>query len=164
MGKANYTKRITMRTVGLAPEELEKIALENKSEVAVLRVVGRISSVEAGTTQIGPFTKFKGEFAAINLTNGEETRSMTCILPGPAELLCSKLVEAAKKSDANAIAQFGCDVTVKEHKSTYNSGWKFTYGVKSLVDIPAEDALTLLAKQFGAVPLLEDKEVKSKKK
>lgn len=164
MPKAKYSKRITMRSIGFMPEDLEAIALEQKTETPVARILGRVTDIEAGQTQYGPFTKFKGEFAAFNLATGEEIRGQVAILPGPAEMLVDKLVEAAKKQDKNAVAQFGLDVTVREHKSTHDKGWKFTYGVSSLVDTPQEDALSILAAQFGALPMLTDKTSKKKSK
>lgn len=162
--KAKYTKKITMRSVGLSPDDLQAIALERKTETPVVRIVGRITSTASGVTQIGPYVRFNGEFMAVNLVTNEEYRGMNLIVPGPAQMLLEKLTEAAKKTDKDAVAQFGCDITVREHKSTYESGYKFTYGVASLVDSPKEDALSLLAAQFGALPLLTDQTEKKKAK
>jgi hypothetical protein len=157
VGKPRFERRITMRTLGTTPEQLEAVALEQDKEVAVVRIVGRISSMEAASGNLGPYIKFRGDFAAYNLITDEETRGSTLILNGPGELLLQRATESAKKEDPKAVAQFGLDVTVKPHKSSYEKGWKFKYGVRALSDIPMEDSLSLLCKEFGALPLLTDK-------
>lgn len=152
-----YTKKLTMRSIGLMPDDLEALALEVKKEIAVARVAGRILQATPGHTEKGEYVKFSGEFVAINLLTGDEIRAQECILPAVAELLCLKLLEHARAEDKNAVAQFGLDITVRENKTSYEKGWKFTYGVQSLSDMPTDDSLSLLLKQFGAIPMLTDK-------
>ena len=164
----NHQKRITMRTVGLQTADLEDIAEGAAGkEVSVLRVYGSIIDTEQGKSEIGPYTKFKGQFEAVNLVSGDKSRSYVLILPSVGEDMALGMLSAIHQEDPKAAATFGIEITVRKYKPKNDKGFKFTYGAKSLGEDPVEDALAIIGKQFGATPLLTDKTSKgpvSKKK
>ena len=161
-----FPKKITTKTCGLTTQGCESIAFDKgqKAAVSVLRIVGRISKIENGQSQFGPWVKFHGEHMAINCETSEEYRSSVCILPEIAAAPLLKFYEQGKAKDPNAMLQFGLDITVAYYKPANEKSTKFTWGVVPMFKIASEeDALSLMAKQFGAVPLLNPPAVEEKK-
>jgi len=153
-----YVKRLTTKTAGYDGDQLEQIAVDaGSSEVPVMRVFGRIVDLESAKSELGPYTKFKGEFEGVNLKSGERSRSYVLILPSVAEIALQTILASARVKDSKASCQFGIDLCVKYNKPRNDKGVKYMYGVTVLGDTPMEDALTVIGKQFGALPLLTDK-------
>lgn len=150
---------------GLDTRTLEETAQASSKPTPVLRVYGRASEAEVGETQIGPFTRFRGEFEAVRLTDGEKFRARVAILPQLAEMFVAEGLEKSKDEEGNGALQFGLDITVEKHESTLG-GLKFRYGLRPLTK-PSEkgkDVLTEMGERFGALPLLSEPAKKTTKK
>lgn len=142
----NYVKKITVSTVGLDTKQLEEIASENKGNIPVVRVFGRVDSMENGQSQFNSFIRFRGEMEAVNLIDGTIWRSRATILPEIAE---QNLQDIVSKADEGASIDFALDITVSYYDST-KGGNKFRYGVTTVLDSgKAEDPL---AKMRASLP------------
>lgn len=145
-----FLKTLSTAKLGLTVRPLEVVAEAHKPDpISVMRVWGIVSNRKPGVSQYGSYTKFTGEFAGLNLLNGEEYRAQELLLPAIAESVVNKMFEGAAKESQNA-AQISLEVTVtfnppKTENSTYT---KFVYGVKPLIDFKGEDALSAMAKQL----------------
>ena len=145
-----FLKTISTAKIGLTVRPLEEVAEQHKpNPVSVMRVWGIVSNRKPGVSQFGSYTKFTGEFAAINLINGAEYRAQELLLPAIAESLVIKMFEGAAKDAQNA-AQISLEVTVTYNPpKTENSNYtRFVYGLKPLIDFKGEDALSAMAKQL----------------
>jgi hypothetical protein len=163
---AKFLKKISTKFVGLETVKLEAVAVANpESPVPVMRVYGRISAVETGTGQFGPWLKFKGEHECINLITGEVYRSAILLLPEMASMIISGIVDTAKAVDSAAVAEYGLDLNVSFYDNPNKTGTKFIFGASPLIEASEEDVLSKMGKMLGKAPLLlpnaakEDKEV-----
>lgn len=149
-----FLKKITCKEMGLKTRQLEQSAEEAKPKaLSVLRIWGIVNKRTPGISTINqtPYTVYGGEFAAINLLDGNEARSQSCILPAIAETVINKMYEGASK-DGGGSAQIALEVTVTYNPpKTENSNFtKFQYGVKPLMDFKGEDAMSAMAKALPA--------------
>ena len=171
--KRFYPKKITVKEINLSTEMLESIAESNGKGkgVPVARIYGRISRVEQGSSQYGPYSRYYGEFEAVNLIDSTVHRSQQLIVPAVGEAMVAEMLAAGRKDNKDAVVQVGFDVSVKFYDNPNKSGTKFKFECSPLVD-NGEDALTLMGKSFGAMPMLgapaapaaEDTKKDSKKK
>lgn len=105
--------------------------------VLIMRVAGVVTGKEVGTTNYGPFVRFKGNFAAIN-KNGDEFRSPSLILPPPAD----GLTEAAFDAGDGTPVELAFDIMAVHDAG--DRGYKFQ--VQPLMQQTQADPLdTLLA-------------------
>lgn len=143
-----FPKKITTQTMGLRTKEMEEIAVNaDGKSVGVLRVWGVLSGKDPGIGTFGPFIKFRGNIAALNLLSGEEARSQVVIFPQVAETVVNTLFE--KAASESAAVEFALEVTVELNPSQ-KGGYKFRYAVKPLIEIKGEDALSKMAKMLPA--------------
>lgn len=160
----HYPKKITTSTVGLNVETCEKIADDYGKEkpVSVIRIYGRIKTYVTGQSQYGTFIKFSASdfIEAQNLITGDYYRAKLLIVPPGAEMVLQELVDLAKKTDSEAVVEFGLDITVQYYKSQNEKGTKFTWGVLPLREPTDDDSITALGKSFGTPPLLLPKKKK----
>lgn len=144
-----YLKKVTTKHVRLSTKQMEEIAeaaMKKAGEpvdVAVMRVYGRARTATQGQGTYGPWTKFGGEFEAVNLVTKEVFRSTHLCLPPMGEQMLSDMLES--REDKDAWVQFGVDVTVAFNDSA-KGGTKFSYGVQPLMETtqPKDDILTQL--------------------
>lgn len=144
-----YLKKITTKHVGLKTQVMEEIALKAKESagepvpVAVLRVYGRVRSATQGQGQYGPWTKFGGEFEAVNQVTRDVFRSTFLCLPSMGEQILNDMLDS--RDDTEAWVQFAVDVTVLYNESS-KGGTRFSYGVQPLLEStqPRDDILTML--------------------
>jgi len=156
MAERYYPKKITTAAVGLTVPVCEEVAASTgKKPAAVLRIAGRVSKVEKGTTSIGEYNKFQGEFEAINLVDGSIHRSQALIVPPVAEQPLLDFVNAVKKESPDAVVEVAADITVQFYDNKIPNGTKFCWGVKPLIEPdPKSDSLSLLMSSFGEPPRL----------
>lgn len=158
MGITLFPRKISTQTMGFNVTILEQVAEANKGKITpVLRVWGIVSAKKPGVSQFGPYQKFSGEIAAINLITGEEARSQELLLPGVAEGIVSSLFDKAAKEGGTA--QIAIEISV-EYNDSAKGGTKFRYGVKPLIEYKAEDALSAMAKDLPAPKLLTEPKAK----
>lgn len=168
----SFLKKITVKECKLNTRDLEKIAIEESpKEIAILRVAGICTDIKPGTSTISQYKRFIGAFEAINLLSGATYRATDMILPTVAEQFVSKAVESARKTLGDKLPEVdnvrgvtvALDVTVIENKSSFDSGFKFKYGVSPLSNIEGKDAIGELMESFGPAPVyLPDKTGKKK--
>jgi hypothetical protein len=155
----HYLRKLTTSGCGLSAENSEKVAVENPGvETVGLRIYGRITDVKKETGTFGPYVRFNGEFEAVNQITQDKYRSTQLIVPPVAEQLLSDL---ASDLSAGSSVQFALDLLILENKSQ-KGGWKFRYGVKSLLAPKAKDALTQLGESLES-PQIADQTGKKKK-
>jgi hypothetical protein len=148
-----FPKKLSTQSMGLSSEVLESVASQCKGKaIPVLRVWGIVSTATPGASQYGPFIKFGGEIAGMNLITGEEARSQTLLLPGVAEGIVKSLFDKAA-ADGGA-AQIGIEISVEENTST-KGGLKYKYVVKPLFEYIGDDALSVMAKSLPAPKLFK---------
>jgi hypothetical protein len=153
-----FLKKITCKEMGLKTRQQEEVAEVNKPKaVSVLRVWGIVNKRTSGVSTINaqPYTTYGGEFAAINLLDGNEARSQNLILPAIAETVINKMFEGASK-DGGGSAQIALEITVTYNPpKTENSNFtKFQYGVRPLMEFKGEDAMSAMAKALPAPTLV----------
>lgn len=131
-----YVKKITTRHVRLQTKQMEQIALDAMEKtgevmpVPVMRVYGRVKTATQGQGTYGPYTKFGGEFEAVNLLDGNKFRSTALCLPAMGEQMVNDMLES--REDKDTWVQFGIDVTV-EYNNSAKGGTKFSYGITPLM-------------------------------
>jgi hypothetical protein len=158
----SFLKKITTQTMGFQTRQLEVTAEEHQPKpVSIMRVWGMVSGKTPGVSQYGPYMKFTGEIAALNLITGDEARSQALLLPGIAEAVVISLFDRATKEGGSA--QIALEVTVTYNNSA-KGGTKFAYGVKPLVEFKGEDALSVMAKQLPPPALIDGSKPAAKKK
>lgn len=144
-----FPKKISMQTMNLPVRGLEEVAEKNQqSPTSVLRIWGIVNDRKGGVSQYGPYNKYHGEFAALNLITGEEARSSDLLIPGVAETVVNKLFESAAKEGGTAQIALEITVTYNPPRSANSTFTKFSYGVKPLVEFKGEDVLSIMAKQL----------------
>jgi hypothetical protein len=160
MESRKYPKKITTGECGLTAEVAEEVALDNPGvETVGLRIYGRITGYKkepSGT--FGPYIRFSGEFEAVNQITKEVYRSLNLIVPPVAEQLLTDL--SSDLSEGSSV-QFALDLLILENKSQ-KGGWKFKYGVKSLLAPKTKDTLTQLGESLES-PQIADQTGKKKK-
>ena len=153
--KRFYPKKITVKEINLSTEALEAIAEQSGKGkgVVVARIYGRIMKTESGNSQYGPYTRYYGEFEAVNTVDGSVHRSQQLIVPAVGEAMVAEMLASVKKDNPDAVVQIGFDVSVKYYDNSNKSGTKFKFEVSPLVD-KGEDALSLMGQSFGTLPML----------
>lgn len=154
----------------LSPVRLNDLARQfPDQEIGILRVWGIISDRKQGTSQFGPYCKYRGELAAINLVSGEEARSQELVLPTVGESVVESLWAKNVKVGGKTL-QFGLEITISFNPAAdARGGNAFTYGTRPLVEVLAQDALSQMALTLEfpepvIVAQLEDKSAKEKNK
>ena len=169
-----YLNKITLATMGIDTRDAETLAVDaGGSEIAIMRVYGKVSSAQAKEGDLGPYITFSGQFEAQNLITGEKGRSDKLIVPSLAETCFNEVymkgIEEAKASaekapkDGQVFVAIAGDITAMENKSA-KGGWKHKYGVAPLIEATGEDDLTRLGASFPKVQLLNAPANDTKKK
>lgn len=145
-----FLKKITAKGAGLDVIALEKAATENRPKItAVLRVVGVVNDRKAEMSDLGPYARFIGQFAAVNLLTKEEYRAPSLILPSVAEAAVDSLFSKAAKD--GGVAEIALDVLVEYNESS-KGGRKYRYCVKPLVEFKGDDPLSRMLLALPAPP------------
>jgi len=151
-----FERKITVRTCGITPETLDKVADKfGNEEVSILKVYGQVSEMKADTGDLGPYIRFAGDFQAESALDGSRTRSKNMILPEMAEVFLQSEVQKAKAEDPKASMQFGLDVTVKATNSKSKNISKYQFGVKPLTNFGGQDLLDRMGDELGGTKTLE---------
>lgn len=161
----NYPKKITTAMIGLGVEVLQDYAEKNgkRKPVAVCNVFGRVRKTSTEQSQYGPYTRYNGEFEAINLLDNTSHRSRVLILPQVAETALDEQVGSVKQSDPEAVVEFGLVINVQYYNNPNKTGTRFRFGVNPLGQPSNDDALSQIGQRFGAIPSAQIEEKKGKK-
>lgn len=90
-----------------------KITKPAKGEaIATVRFYGIIDGVIDGNAQYGAYTKFHGDFEAVNLQTGEVFCAPACILPGKDDVQLLRKAFDAALAAGNPSVQFAIDYKV----------------------------------------------------
>lgn len=143
-------KKITVKNVlGRKPSAA---LLGDKESIDVMTVYGTASKCERGESDMGDgntseWTRFKGNFAAIRVSDGVEFRSGTMFLPDVAADLLAPIVEGLPEgSDA---VNFGFLVTMKKDADT-TIGYQYT--AEPLTKPAEHDPLDTVRDQLTSIP------------
>jgi len=99
-------KKLTPKTV---LGKVSNLALPLGSETPVYRVIGIANSMTVAESETGSIVKFKGDFYAVSLVNGNKFVSSVCVLPGDA----TKLAEEALIGLNSGSIEFAFDVMLQ---------------------------------------------------
>lgn len=126
--------KITLKTIGCQPKP-------NKVTAAspLATIYGMATDYKIGTSNFGEFTKFKGDFRAVRIVDGEEFRSGSLLLPPTLADMLRVAVSQAKDTGV----QFAVELGVKP--SDVPIGYE--YSVRPLVNTDQADPLAALAEQ-----------------
>lgn len=124
MAKQIPLRKLSSVEIGLTQKALRKVAEADPGTlVQVMRVLGKISSIEAGSGDKGPFVKLLGFFRFFNLVTGEIFYGEKAFLPCGAESVAAQF-RANKEKDDKAVLQIGFDFYVEEFD--FGSGYQFS--------------------------------------
>jgi hypothetical protein len=144
-----------------APEQLRKItpkavvgdiletAKDLKKPAPLFRVYGIIRGLTTGSTQLGEFIKFKGDFLAERVDNGQQFRSSAFIAPKPLDdMLESQYMASVDKETGEATeVRFSAEIGYKPDKNAYGYMWTAT----PLIAMQQNDELAALREQSLAL-------------
>lgn len=124
--------------------------------IPLMAVYGRATGVSHGSTEFGEFTKFHGNFRAVNLVpkedgtpNGEVTNSGQVLLPPH----LNGMLEGALRGDGAVSVEFAFEIHAKYDN---DAATKYTYTVLDRMPIqPASDPLLQLEVAMGLKPASE---------
>jgi hypothetical protein len=148
-----------------APEQLRKITgkgivgdllekgKELKKATPLFRVYGIVRGITPGTTNLGEYIKFKGDFLAERLDNGQQFRSSVFIAPKPLDDMLESQYMAAYNKDTGEAGEvrFSAEIGYKPDTNAYGYMWTAT----PLVAMQQNDEL--LALRNESLMLLENK-------
>ena len=132
MPSLNLVSKLTVKTIGAQPTRHTI-----KEATMLATIYGRCSSKEAGTSDHGEYVKFKGEFEAFNVSNGETYRSNVLIVP---KILEALLDQAINVEEVNAV-DFAVEIWAEPNEKSITG---YSYGVKPLIEPKESDALLAL--------------------
>lgn len=112
--------------------------------VTLYTLVGNVYGYEIGNTQYGDFIKFKGDFSATLMSNGQEFRSPCAIIPAPMDMVIANLVDDAALGITETKAKVGCELGISVGVKPANTPTGYEWTVKTLIDVVPTDSLRLL--------------------
>ena len=134
----------------------------------VAHIYGTARRFLIGTTTYGDYTKFQGDFEAVNTSNGETFRSNSLVLPELVEkmLVAALLAEGAKAGkvktqntpevaggEAQAPVEFAFAIGVRKTETKEGSVSRgYEYTIRPLIQLKGADPLAHLRDQVKALP------------
>ncbi len=142
---AKMARKLTIASASsLSVAERAKLGVEKPTPI--LQVLGRTNEYKFGSTQLGEYIKFWGQFEATDLFTGEVTVSGAAIFPGIlADSLCGAIGKDGKTVEFAGI--FGVKPAAKKDASI---PWEYYF--ESKVSHQEGDALANLRKSLPALP------------
>lgn len=145
-------RKITVKQVWGSTIDFEEIQKSPDGLLPIMDMFGIAARYKPGESDYGPFTRFIGQFRAINLKTGEMFRAPVCLLP---KFLEEDLVAAMTQKDGELNnAEFGVRLSAKYDKT---AATKYVYIADSLIESGQSDAMTALENRIrdSAQRLLE---------
>lgn len=133
--------KITSKSIGFDSEDIRDHIKKGKGSTSLFRLYGQIINVKYGDGDNGPWTKFIGQFEAVNLKDGNIVRSGAMFLPTIITGMVEADLVAAKAIEGFAGYQMAYEIGAK--KSDIVIGYEFTV-VNLMPDSEENDALLQL--------------------
>jgi len=130
----------------------DAISTYRGASVPIMRVVGRVTGIERGSSTYGEWLALKGNFQATNILNGEIFMSGTAFLD---TTYCETIEEELLKDEVSVV-EIAVDVNAASSE-TSQSG--YIYSLRPLLNNtfnPFEKLISGLPPVKDVVPLLED--------
>lgn len=137
MMEVDVLRKITPKTV------LEMQPEKPKKQVWLIRVLGIIYDYKEGTTDLGPYIKFRGDFKALRLSDKVSFRSNIAIFPKPLDdVLAAQYLSTIDQETGEQTkkCQFAALIGIKPSTSPTGYDWV----VKPLLEMKKQDALANL--------------------
>ena len=151
-----FENKISMKSIGVQPKAGQPIV-----DGPVAHIYGSARNYLVGSSTYGEFTKFRGDFEAVNLSTGENYRSQNLLLPDiAAGLLVAALHAAGAKhgttktattpenpgEPATAPVEFAIEIGVRKTASNKPGGRGYEFTLRPLVETRDSDPLAALRK------------------
>lgn len=170
--RRNFVTKITPKGIGLTKEVLDKVATENQDQpVSIMRVAGRILSTKDGQNDLGPYTKFIGEFEAVNILSQDENlkvfRATSLVLTGLGEMVVLDAYNSARAKIPEGAVEVVFDIGIEYNAASVSRGgraYKFTVNNLLGSEPSSDDALTKLMGVVGELPAPKKGKGKGKEK
>lgn len=137
-------RKITVKTVCGTPD-VEVILKHEGKRMDLMDVYGVAKGMRAGSSDMGPFVSFIGEFRAKNITTGELFVAAKCNLP---KILEEQIAGAGMMGDSFNPVEFAFRIAVQYDKTV---AVKYTYDVTSLVPMEENDIIRALENKMDAM-------------
>lgn len=156
-----FEPKISLKTIGCQPKTGAKIVA-----CTVAHVYGSARNYVIGSSTYGEYTKFRGDFEAVNLSSGESYRSGNLLLPDvAADLLASALHAAGAKhgrakspgidgddgEDALAPIEFAVEIGIRPKTSDKPGGMPYEWTVRPLIEARDSDPLVSMRDKVKAL-------------
>lgn len=138
-------KNLGNLTVAGIKKAMLSVEIADGEKLSLARIVGKTSVVKEGSTTLGPYHKFGGEFVGSNLLTGEIFSSSACILP---MFVSQGMAHALLESEQ---VKFAIEVGVKRNDKSVTG---YEYFVQPLIEPVISDSLKELMGVAGIVPKL----------
>lgn len=135
-------KKITAKDLG-AKEVAERVKKEGK-ELLVGAIFGIATGGTTGTTDLGPYVKFKGEFMAQNAA-GEQFKSGIAILPSVVDEAI-----AGKLANSDSGVEFAFEISIRPDPGSVGFKYSVTELIQSRPSNPMVDLMAKLPTSYGA--------------
>lgn len=148
MSNVKLLKKISSATV--CPDQLKRLDVDGApKEVILFDVFGMVADVKRGTTQMGEWLKFTGQFEAIVDKTGEVFQSGAIFIPQPFEDMLYAELCRAKEADPNGSVQFACRVSIVPPPKGKPSAVGYEYRCTPLIDASEDSPLARMRKIIG---------------
>ncbi len=149
-----FENKISMKTIGVQPKAGQPI-----TDGPIAHVYGSARNYLVGSSNYGTFTKFRGDFEAVNLATGESYRSQNLLLPEIASgLLIAALHAAGAKhgtaktastqeepgEPATSPVEFAIEIGLRKTKSDKPGGAGYEFTLRPLIEAKDSDPLAAL--------------------
>lgn len=121
-------RKLTLKTIGAQPD-FEKLLKADGKRMKLAHIYGVATKAKPGTSDLGAYVKFLGQFRAVNLATKEVFESSAAILP---KFLEEQLFGMLPEGGGNV--EFAIELSAKYDK---DAATKYVYEAKSL--LPAKE-------------------------
>jgi hypothetical protein len=129
-----------------------KVEKDPKEAYPLFRVIGRSHGIKTGSTNLGEYTAFLGQFEATNAKTGEKFQSGKCFLPNVVTDILVQGMRSVQTVDDNASVEFVLDVGIAPDTSGQPNAYGYVYTVQQVVDVSASDPLAALRNVVKEAP------------
>lgn len=118
---------------------------KDKKTVSLYSVYGIANGVQTGESDYGSWSKLKGSFEAVRISDGEVFQSGACILPEPVNSMISAELQQVDNDGKRVTqsVQFSFEVGVKRTETAIG----YEYVATTLVESGGADPLAALRKE-----------------
>lgn len=129
-----FIGKISAKKLGFEKKAIRKLC--EKKPCSLFKAYGLATSIAYGESDNGDWTKFKGQFEAVNTQTGEICRSGELFLPNNVTPILESQIIAAKGEDSFKGIQFAIEVGAKEDEE---SAVGYIYTSQNLMPADAEN-------------------------